>query len=260
MDPFLELFTPSLPVSTLPGANSTVKDFLDGAYAAQEDNKKRVRIVRRAKKSRAKAGIYLRGPRAPYGFRHQPMEWDAHGNPTHYKLVPDVGPYVERGFPQAATFAPNPYEARRRMIRLYAEGHSPRRIREMLLASGVPTATMLTPRAGSPGEWYPETVRMLVNNPLNEGKLYNFRHRNVAKDPDDHHEDEWTQQAPVPLDKQIRSHAQVWRAGPADGCDHREPARSPTGQRQGVEPTVVRVVLRGVCVAGDRTWPLCLRR
>jgi DNA invertase Pin-like site-specific DNA recombinase len=93
--------------------DKAVKDFLDGAYAAQEDNKKRVRIVRRAKRSRAKAGIYLRGPRAPYGFRHQPMEWDAHGNPTHYKLVPDVGPYAERGFPAAATFAPNPYEARK---------------------------------------------------------------------------------------------------------------------------------------------------
>ena len=186
------------------------------------------------------------------------MEWDAHGAPTHYKLVPDVGPYVERGFPQAATFAPNPYEARRRMIRLYAEGHSPRRIREMLLASGVPTATMMTPRAGSPGEWYPQTVRMLVNNPLNEGKLYNFRHRNVTKDPDDRHEDEWTQQAPVPLDKQIE-------VTPKYGAP--EPLMDATtanllaldGRTAGVEPTVGGVALRGVCVAGDWTWPLRLR-
>jgi DNA invertase Pin-like site-specific DNA recombinase len=183
--------------------DKAVKDFLDAAYAAQEDNKKRVRIVKRAKRSRAKKGHYLRGSRAPYGFRHEPVEWDAHGIPTHYKMVPDTVSYAERGFPLAATFAPNPHEARRRMVRLYAEGYSPKRIREMLVAAGVPTATAMTPRAGGAGEWYPRTVWMLVNNPLNEGKLYNFRHKNVPKDPDERHEDEWTQQAPVPLDKQI---------------------------------------------------------
>jgi DNA invertase Pin-like site-specific DNA recombinase len=68
-----------------PRVDKSVKAFLDAAYDAQQMNKNRIRIVKRAKRSRAAKGIYLRGNRAPYGFRYVPVlsdERDEYGSPV----------------------------------------------------------------------------------------------------------------------------------------------------------------------------------
>src|SRR5260221_7447190 len=93
-----------------------LKAFFDAAFSAYEDNKKRTRIVKRAKHSYALAGRYLRGSRAPYGYRYEPCEYDGAGNVIDKCMVPDEKPFAERGF--ITTFAPNPYAARQKMLRL----------------------------------------------------------------------------------------------------------------------------------------------
>src|SRR5258708_6968224 len=47
--------------------NKGVRDFLEAAFMAQQDNLQRARIVARAKRSLARGGRYIRGNKAPYG-------------------------------------------------------------------------------------------------------------------------------------------------------------------------------------------------
>ncbi len=178
-----------------------VKDFLDAAYQAQQDNLQRVRKIKRSKRSRARKGIYLRGNRAPYGFRHVACAWDAEGNVTERRLEPDERAYSDLGFP--TLFAPHPYAARRKMLERYADGMSCQSISNLLTAEGVLTSGFLQHRTGA-NRWCERTVRYLVVNPLNDGELYNFRHTYTVKDPDDKHNEEWVQAHPVPLEAQVR--------------------------------------------------------
>jgi DNA invertase Pin-like site-specific DNA recombinase len=176
------------------------KDFLDAAYIAQQENKKRARITKRARRSRAKDGHYIHGSSAPYGFTYVPCEYDEDGHVTDYRLEPDTRPYSERGFP--TTFAPHPYAARKKMLQLYAGGTSCQQIAHTLVDAGVPTRDALLHRREDRGWWWDTTVQYLVVSPLNEGVLTNFRHTYETADPDDDHEEEWTKKRPVPLEKQ----------------------------------------------------------
>lgn len=179
-----------------------VKDFLDAAYQAQQDNKQRTRIIMRARRSRARAGHYIPGNHQPYGYHYALCAWDDEGNVTDKRLEPDTRAYAERGF--ATTFAANPFEARKRIVQLYAEGHSFGSIAQVLSREGVPTSThLLKLGRGTRIEWWPRTVRYIAVNPLNEGILTNFRQTSEWMDPDDRHEEEWLKERPVPLDKQV---------------------------------------------------------
>jgi predicted site-specific integrase-resolvase len=167
-----------------------VKDLLDRAYDAQQNNLQRVRKSTRAKRSRARAGHYIRGNRAPYGYRYEACAWDAEGNVTDRKHVPDERPYASLGWP--TTFAPMPYAARKEMLRLYAvEGLSLKQLATRLNTSGVPTSSVLLKRQRTSGQWYAKTVRDILEDPLNEGILTNFRTYRELAEPDDRHDDDW---------------------------------------------------------------------
>jgi hypothetical protein len=179
-----------------------VKDFLDVAYEAQQENKKKVRIVMRAKRSRARAGHYLRGNKAPYGYRYVPCAWDDEDNVTDKRLEPETKAYADYGY--TTTFASHPYAARQKIMAMYAGGMSPRRIADQLTQQGVPTAAQLHRHGQTSGKWWPWVVlNKIVLAPLNEGILTNFRHTYVQMDADDKHDEDWVQAVPVPLEKQI---------------------------------------------------------
>ncbi len=156
-----------------------VHDFLEAAYRAEEDNRQRTRKSRRAKRSLARKGMFIRGNRAAYGFRWVASEHDDDGNVTAKRLIPDERPFVERGFP--TVFAGTPYAARQKIVRLYAEeGWSFKRISDLLNEDHVPTATALINRVGAKNRWHPRTINYLVNDPINRGVLVNH-----LADPDD---------------------------------------------------------------------------
>src|SRR5258706_2135693 len=178
-----------------------IKDFLDAAYQARQDNVQRARIVARAKRSAARAGKYLRGNKAPYGHRYVACEWDEEGNVLDKRMTPDERSFLELGFP--TTFAPTPYAARREMRRLYAGGASFKHIATRLTAEGVPTPDQLAHRAGAGRIWWYQTVRYLVLHPLNEGVLTNFRHTYMVADPDEKHDEEWVQVRVKPIEEHI---------------------------------------------------------
>ncbi|MGO8947028.1 MAG: recombinase family protein [Ktedonobacterales bacterium] len=175
----LHVVSMDLIVNTDKGA----KDFLDAAYQAQQDNLARVRNVRRAKRSHALAGRFMRGNHAPYGHRYVPAVWNDDGAVTDWKLEPDQRSYQERGF--LSLFAPTPYDARKEIIRLYAtEGWTYQQIATHLNDADVPTASRLLHRTGPRGVWWEATVRRIIDDPLNEGHLINFR-TVIELDPDD---------------------------------------------------------------------------
>lgn len=158
-------------------------------------------MVRRAKRSRAQAGVYLRGNRPPYGFRHEPCAWDKDDNVTERRLVPDERPFVDLGFP--TLFAATPYEARRVMIERYASGVSFDKLASLLTAAGVPTSARLAGWASAKPYWHPFTVGAIVTDPLNQGILTNIRQSYEHKDPDDKHAEEWVKTTKLPLEQHI---------------------------------------------------------
>jgi len=181
-----------------------IKDFLDAAYQARQDNLQRARIVARAKRSLARAGRYLRGNKAPYGHRYVACEWDDEGNVLDKKMVLDERSFLDLGFP--TTFAPTPSAARREMVRLYAQGWSWKRIATRLDQEHVPTPDALAhcaPRSARGHLWWYQTVRYLVLHPLNAGILTNFRNRYSLADPDETHDEEWTQVRVKPISEHI---------------------------------------------------------
>jgi DNA invertase Pin-like site-specific DNA recombinase len=158
-----------------------VKAFIDAAYQAEGDNLRRARKAKRAKINRANAGIFIRGPKPPYGYRYTAVKWDEQSNVTERRIEPDERPYVDRGFP--TTFAATPYQARREILRLYAdEGWSFERISHRLTAELVPTSTALFRRDGTRGVWFPRTVNRIIRHPINHGVLVNHFHHQGQPD------------------------------------------------------------------------------
>jgi hypothetical protein len=181
-----------------------VKDFLDAAFQAQLDNKQRARKIKRAKRSRARDGHYIRGNHAPYGFRYVPCAWDEAGVVTDQRLEPDTFPYAERDWLAASLFAEHPYAARMRILDLYVRGVSPKHIAAQLTEQGVPTASQLHGHGQTSGVWWPHVVlHQIVLDPLNQGVLRNFRHTYELMEPDDQHDDEWLKVRPTKPDEQI---------------------------------------------------------
>ncbi len=179
-----------------------VHDFLEAAWQAQQENKKRTRIVKRAKRSRARDGYFLRGNKPPFGFRYEPCEWDEQGNVVNKRHQPDERLFADLGYP--TVFAATPYAARKEMLRLYADGVSARLIADQMSNAGVPTPWVLAGRAFPPKAWHPRMVTYIVSDSINEGILTNFRATYTIQDPDDKHDEEWVKIRPVPLDKQIK--------------------------------------------------------
>jgi hypothetical protein len=146
--------------------------FLDAAYNAKQENKLRIRKSKRSKMSCARRGVYVRGNHAPYGYRYVAVVDDAAGNVTDKRMEPDERAYAERGF--MTDFAASPYDARREILRLYAdERWSFQKIANKLNDVCVPTAATLLKRTHAQGVWYARTVSCLINQPINSGRLVN---------------------------------------------------------------------------------------
>jgi DNA invertase Pin-like site-specific DNA recombinase len=149
-----------------------VLDFLEAAYRAQLDNQQRTRKSHRARISRAKSGVFIRGSKPPYGYKYTVVDTDEMGNPTDRKLEPDERPFVDLGFP--TIFAASPYAARREILRLYTEeGWSFQRIANRLNDAGVPTLTALLHRSGVRNSWWARVVNEIISHPVNQGQLIN---------------------------------------------------------------------------------------
>ncbi|MGO8950669.1 MAG: recombinase family protein [Ktedonobacterales bacterium] len=184
--------------------HETLKRYLDAAYQAQLDNLSRARITLRARKSHARNGRYMRGASAPYGYRYVACAWDEEGNVTDKKVIPDERTFAELGY--STDFAETPFAARKEIIRLFAEeGLSCDRIAARMNVGGVPTQAQFRHRTDTRRTWYAATLRYIIDDQINLGKLTNFRtaYEDEPRDPDANHEDEWFARKHIPLDKQV---------------------------------------------------------
>lgn len=179
--------------SVHPGNETEVMVFNNFAFAAKLDNDQRVANILRTRREAARSrGRYVKGNRAPYGWRLEPAETDRRGRAETFRLVHDDGP-------------DGTYPILLRILHERQAGKSYQRIASGLTADQVPTsAAHAGLRNASPTRpWHQSGVKAIIRDPINAGIVTAFRSRTQVAPPDARHAKRWTRQVPVPLSEQI---------------------------------------------------------